>query len=43
MSASILFVGAIPVALALWSDVRSTEETINTRKLDASLLGMPGD
>ena len=45
MSALILFGVAVPVALTLsvWSDVRSIEETINKRKLDASLLSMPGD
>jgi hypothetical protein len=45
MSALILFGVAVPVALtlAVWSDVRSIEETINKRKFDASLLSMPGD
>ncbi|MFZ0148546.1 MAG: hypothetical protein WAM72_09415, partial [Xanthobacteraceae bacterium] len=45
MSALILFGVAVPVVLTLsvWSDVRSIEETINKRKLDASLLSMPGD
>jgi hypothetical protein len=45
MFALILFGIAVPVALTLsvWSDVRSIEETINKRKLDASLLSMPGD
>jgi hypothetical protein len=45
MSALILFGVAVPVALTLsvWSDVRSIEETINKRKLDASLLSMPGN
>jgi hypothetical protein len=45
VSALILFGVAIPLALTLsvWSDVRSIEETINKRKLDARLLSMPGD
>ena len=43
MSGLILFGVAVPVVLTLsvWSDV--IEETINKRKLDASLLSMPGD
>jgi hypothetical protein len=45
VSALILFAIAVPVALTLsvWSDVRSIEETINKRKLEARLLSMPGD
>ena len=45
MYALILFGVAVPVVLTLsvWSDVRSIEETVNKRKLDASLLNMPGD
>jgi hypothetical protein len=46
MSALILFgISVVPIALTLsvWSDVRSIEETINKRKLDASLLSMPGN
>ena len=45
VSALILFGVAIPLALTLsvWSDVRSIEETMNKRKVDASLLSMPGD
>ena len=33
----------LALTLSVWSDVRSIEETINKRKLDASLLSMPGD
>jgi hypothetical protein len=45
VSALILFGVAIPLAptLSVWSDVKSIEETINKRKVDASLLSMPGD
>jgi hypothetical protein len=45
MPAQIQFVAAIPPAgiLTVWSDVSGIQETINKRKLDASLLGMPGD
>jgi hypothetical protein len=45
VSALILFGVAVPVALILsvWSDVRSIEETINKRKVNARFLSIPGD
>ena len=45
MAALIAFVAGVPIAvmLSVWSDVGTIQETINQRKLDASLSGMPGD
>ena len=45
MAALIAFVTGVPIAvmLSVWSDVGTIQETINKRKLDASLSGMPGD
>ena len=45
MSALIAFVVGVPIAvtLSVWSDVGTIQETIEKRKLDASLSGMPGD
>ena len=44
MAALIAFVAGAPIAvmLSVWSDVGTIQETINKRKLDASLSGMPG-
>ena len=45
MAALIAFVAGVPIAvmLSVWSDVSTLQETINKRKLDASLSGMPGN
>jgi hypothetical protein len=45
MAALIAFVAGVPIAvmLSVWSDVGTLQETINKRKLDASLSGMPGN
>jgi hypothetical protein len=45
MATLIAFVVGVPIAamLSVWSDVGTIQETINKRKLDASLLSMPGD
>jgi hypothetical protein len=45
MAALIAFVVGVPIAvmLSVWSDVGTIQESIEKRKLDASLLGMPGD
>jgi hypothetical protein len=45
MAALIAFVAGVPIAvmLSVWSDVGTIQETIEKRKLDASLSGMPGD
>ena len=44
MAALIAFVAGVPIAvmLSVWSDVGTIQETINKRKLDARLSGMPG-
>ena len=45
MAALIALVAGVPIAvmLSVWSDVGAIQETIEKRKLDASLSGMPGD
>jgi hypothetical protein len=41
----LVFVVAVPIAvtLSIWSAVSSDQQTLNERKHDARLMGMPGD